>query len=473
MTTAILRAELLRPLPRRVARTLGRAIAPAGSLVALAAAPLVALRVAHADPAGTVPTRLPGASLGIEAAIEYEFTSDRAQITREHIGDPGTDPLAPPVTRRELVAHRDRHLVTPRVELAIHRNLWLSLAAPIVLAQSSELELASGASRATSSTFSDGILPASGFDAANPSAPPAGNIVLRDVVRRGVSELRAAVGYAAMNQALDDTAPTWKLAAELHLAVGRTMRFDPVNPGQDSGVSTGTDELRLSSSLDRRYRYVEAWFQAFWQVPLYTRADSLFLDPGFGATKVAPAQTAGFGFGLEAYALDDRATRNRLSVALGTQITAHFEGRGYSELWQAFALAGDRRTAGPLVLDGDPGAAERQPVSHPGVSNLESYLESTARLTVRGTLGPRIALTAFGELVWRTEHAISFAGAGVDLPTCPTGAPRCESSDNTVVSPGTREVNPLSAPLIDLVGHRYHAADGLGLAISVAAALTF
>ena len=60
-------------------------------------------------------------------------------------------------------------------------------------------------------------------------------------------------------------------------------------------------------------------------------------------------------------------------------------------------------------------------------------------------------------MIWKTNHVISFADAGVDLPTCPTGAPRCETNDNNLIDAGTVEVNPLHASKIDLVGHRYHA----------------
>jgi len=276
-----------------------------------------------------------------------------------------------------------------------------------------------------------------------------------------------------MNQALDDTQPTWKLGAELGLSVGRAMRFDAVNPGQDTGVASGVDTLRLWTSVDRRYRYFESWFEASWQIPIYTRASGLFTDPGFGASHVAPGQTAGTSFGLEAYIYDNPVTGNRVGVELGSRITAQFEGRGYSEMWEVFALAGDRRTAGPLVLDGDPTQPGTQAVSHPGITNIENYLETTARLTVRAKLGTRFRFAAFGEVIWKTDHVISFADNGTDLPTCPTGAPRCETSDNTVVNPGTQEVDPLHVPLIDLVGHRYHSEDNRGFVVGAQAQVLF
>ena len=178
-------------------------------------------------------------------------------------------------------------------------------------------------------------------------------------------------------------------------------------------------------------------------------------------------------FGLEAYLLDDPAADRRITAELGGRITAHFEGRGYSEMWEAFALAGDRRIAGPLVLDADPLTPGVQAVSHPGVSNLENYLETSARLAVRARFGARLSFAGFGELIWKTDHVISFADAGVELPTCPTGAPRCETDDNELVNPGTAEVNPLHARKIDLVGHRYRAEASRGYVLGLEARLAF
>jgi len=186
-----------------------------------------------------------------------------------------------------------------------------------------------------------------------------------------------------------------------------------------------------------------------------------------------PGQTAGVSFGLEGYVVDNPETGNRVSLDLGTRLTAHFEGRGYTEMWEVFALAGDARLGGPLVLDADPTVPGVQALSHPGISNFESYLETAARVAVRAKLGSHLTLSALGEMIWRTEHVISFADAGVDLPTCPEGTPRCETDDNDQVNPGTAEVNPLHVRTIDLVGHRYHAQSSRGYVVGLELQVTF
>jgi len=76
--------------------------------------------------------------------------------------------------------------------------------------------------------------------------------------------------------------------------------------------------------------------------------------------------------------------------------------------------------------------------------------------------------------VWKTDHVITFADAGVDLPTCGSGqTTHCETSNNDVINPGTVEVNPLHVGAIDLVGHRYHSEDNVGIVIGVAGQVIF
>lgn len=442
---------------------------------AVAVALLVALQGgARGNPAGDVTTASPhGAGSAIRFTADYALEIATASIAREDVGDPAADPAAPLPVHRELDHRRVRQRLLPRVELGIARDVWVSFAAPIVLAQVDQLDLAAGVDRLTASTFTDGILPANGFDAQNPTAPPGGNRVFRGVERAGVPELRFGVGYAPMNQARDDTKPTWKLGAELDLAVGRVMRFDAVDPARETGVSTGVHRLRAWTSVDRRMRYVEGWFELAYERALFRRGTALFQDPGFGATSVDPAQVAAAGFGLETFLVDDAASRNRVSLELSTRLAAHLDGRDYSELWEVFALAGDARIAGPLAIDADPVTPGLQQLRHPGVSNVESYLDTAARLALRARIGTRLSFTATGAVSWRTDHVISFAPAGVDLPTCPTGAPRCETEDNEVVNLGTQEVNPLHVQRIDLVGHRYRAEAGRGYAVGVEASLSF
>ncbi|MEO8705260.1 MAG: hypothetical protein ABI867_34780 [Kofleriaceae bacterium] len=428
---------------------------------------------ASANPASNVPSASePGNPIDLHVTLDYEYQLDRSNILREQVG-PGVDPTQAIPETLDLEFHQFRHVLTPRAELGFFHDSWLSFALPIVIAQARELELGDGVSRAGSTTLQDGLLPMEGFDARDPGTAPPGNLVFRGIGRHGLSQIHLGLGWAPMNQRKDPTKPTWKLAAELRLAIGKVMKFDAINPGDETGVSKGVHELRLSTSFAKKLAFTEGWFDIFWQVPLATRSGSLFADPGFGSTNISAGQQAGIGFGVETFFIDDKVNQNKVSLDLGARVTGHFEGRDYTEMWEVFAFAGDSRGSGPLVLDADPLDPEANPSSHPGISNFENYLETTARVAVRAQLGTFVQFAALVDFAWKTDHVISFADAGIDLPTCGTGVANCEDMDNELVNPGTAEVNPLHAPRIDLVGHRYHSVDNFSVVIGLQGIVLF
>ena len=185
-------------------------------------------------------------------------------------------------------------------------------------------------SRMSSSTIRDGLLPMAGYDGENGGAGFTGNdpTVFRSPVRSGFDRLHLGVTYAPMNQARDDTKPTWKLGAEVRVAVGKVAAMNRTDPDAATGVGRGVHELRLSStSIARRMGWAEPFFEAYWQAPIGLQAGSPFADPGFGARSTESQQVAGTRFGFEAFAVDQGPEGARFSLELSANLAAHFEGR--------------------------------------------------------------------------------------------------------------------------------------------------
>jgi hypothetical protein len=434
---------------------------------------------AHANPASLVASAADTDDpIDLHLRLDYEYSVEHASIWRERVGA-AAGPLDPIPKIRDLAFKQNRHQLTPRADLGVLPNASLYVALPIVISQQRELTLGEGVARAGSTTLADGLLPTGGFDAKDPGTPLPDDGVFRSVSRSGLDQLHVGAAIALMNQDKDDTKPTWKIGGELRSPIGRVMRFDRADPSAETGVGRGVYEARAWMSFARRYRRTEAWLELYWQTPIAEKDTSRFHLPDaerFGATNIQTGQRAGVSFGLEAFAYDDAANQNRISIDLGTRADAHFEGRDYSELWEVFAYAGDAGAdpSGPLVLDADPTMAGVQARSHPGVTNIENYLELAGRAAIRGQLGRYVRFAAMLDLVWKTDHAITFADAGVDLPTCGGGGTgACENDGNGVVNPGTREVNPLHVPRVDLVGHRYHSEDNFGLVLGVQGQILF
>jgi hypothetical protein len=413
----------------------------------------------------------------VTPSVTYEVASEGSQIVREDVGAPGTTPLSGIPIRNDLDAKRVRHTITPRIEVAILPRLWMTAALPVVIADRRSLSLHDGVDRTGSSTIIDGLLPASGYDAEDPTQgfAEAEDLVFRGRSRRGLDQIQLGVALAAMEQRRDATKPTWKIGAEIGLAIGKVARFDYVDPSSNQAIGRGVHDLRLWTTISKRYAFVKPSIELSWRAPIAIKDASLFRDLGYGSTNGGPQQQAELRFALEATAIDRPRDATRLGIEVGSRVSARFEGRDTSELWEVFAFAGDTRNTGaPLILDADPTTAGVQELSHPGLSNVENYLELAGHLAVRTDLGRRFHLSALAEVVWKTDHTITFADAGTDLPSCSSGRTSgCEAMNNEVIDAGTEEENPAFVSRIDLVGHRYRSIDALGVILGVQFGVSF
>ncbi|MEZ4363876.1 MAG: hypothetical protein R3B48_27120 [Kofleriaceae bacterium] len=428
------------------------------------------LGVAAASPDAALEAQTEEEPSRVRVSVDYQWELERSQLVRESVGQPSSGPVGAIPVQRDLDSSHARHTITPRLELSLIPGVWLSAALPLVAADDHSLSLHDGVDRATSSTLLDGLLPSDGFDAQNPTRGFAdGDMLFRSRRRRGLDQVFAGAGVALMDQARDPHKPTWVLGAEVGLAVGQVAKFDAMEPSANEGVGRGVHELHLWTSVARRSARLETTFGIGWRAPFATKSDSPFRDLGYGITNVLPQQEAELTFSLAATALDRPAAHRRIDVRAGARVKAHFEGRGYSELWEVFALAGDARVDGaPLILDRDPVTADTQALSHPGITNLENSLDLGANLGVQAKLGAHVELALTAEVVWKTDHAITFADAGIDLPTCAAGQTTgCELANNDLIDAGTEEENPAFVSRIDLVGHRYRSTEGFGAVLGV------
>jgi hypothetical protein len=423
--------------------------------------------------------------------VDYSFQAKRAAIKRELSGATSTTaaPDTIPVVK-DLFFSEDRHVITPHIAFGVFHDLQLSAALPITVAWSRSYEFdqradpcvfpaAAGSGQATcvdhtnSSTLGDKLLPDGtnghvGYDANDPTTGFDLNskTVFRSIGRSGLDTLNLGVSWAPMNQARDDTKPTWVLSAEARISIGKIMRFDRMNPSSETGVSPGFHSFHASTSVSKRTSWAEPFVQFWWDAPFAVRGNkpndpdgSLFWDVGFGQKSKMPQQSAGTLFGFDATLFENPHEKQRLSLELLGRIDAHFSGQGYSEMWEIFAYAGDVKSNpnAPLAIDLDPTRTDDSPVNHPGTTTIENYMSFGGRVGLNGQIGAHAKFGVSFELGRDQTHAISFTDSGVNFPMCgPTHpAPDCETMTDNVVTPGTREVNPLHKQLIDIAGRRY------------------
>ena len=409
-------------------------------------------------------------SFDLHVTVDYGFTIRRAEIKREwnrnFENDPvlASDPL--PVVK-DLLLEGSRHFVVPRMELGLFTDLSLSVAMPIVITDSRTLKFDDRAgdlvNRVNSTTIVDGLLPQNGFNAADPASGFAeGSTIFRGPNRAGLDQLHLGLAWAPMNQNRDRSKPFWKIGAEARLAIGSPMKLDRMDPDSETSVGRGVHEVRVWTSIAKRIGWAEPFFELWWLAPLGNAGDSPFEEVGFGQNRADLQQQAGTRFGFHAVAWSQGEFGNSLVLDFSARLAANFEGRAYTPMWEVFQFAGDVDGGGPLILDADPTEDDVQPLAHPGITNVENYLQYGGRVGLTFELGPKVRFGGAFELAAAQDHAISFADAGVDS----------DDPDDTV-TPGTDEVNPTHVQTIDEVGNRYRIEESVDFMLLVDARLLF
>jgi hypothetical protein len=436
--------------------------------------------------------------------LNYAYEVRRAAIKREFAGPEGTDgeiagkmPLV-----KDLLYSQGRHILTPHLELGLFTGVQLSFALPIVISDDREYEFdqradpclfektgtqkANCVNKSNSRTLRDNLLPGAGggsvgYDARDPATNFAADstTVFRGVSRAGLDQLHLGLTVAPMREEYDDTKPTWVIGAEARLSIGKIMKFNLMDPEAEDGVSRGVHEVKVFTGLSKRTTWAEPFVFFWWQAPFAIRGTtpgdpdgSRFWDVGFGQRERWPQQSAGTRFGLEAIPWEKRKQKQKIAIELAGRLEAHFDGQGYSEMWEPFAYAGDAKDnpGGPLVINNiDVGTSGEPPESHPGVTHIQNYLTFAGRLGLRGYLGPNAQFLASVELAHDQAHLISFTDAGVDEPdaTDPDGA------NNDTVNASSIEANTLHNQLIDLTGRRYLVDETTVYTVFISGLLTF
>jgi hypothetical protein len=413
--------------------------------------------------------------------VSYEFMARRAAIKREWELNTTTNGVG---TFKDLRFRQDRHTLKVRGEIGVLWDLSLHIEAPIVLFDERSLgfdqnlggscvypqdvpagsnESPSCVNELNSATLRDGIVPGSfgtlnsahGFDARNAGAMFQGGdpTVFRGVKRAGLESLNLGIDWALLAQRKDDTKPTWVISAEFQLSLGVPMRFDRTAyvdgkyVGSNS-VTSGVHYVKLGTTVSKRWSLVEPYATYYWIYPMAVRDASGFKNYGAGQKGWRPQQHGGTQFGFELIPWENRKAYQKISIDLRGIVEAHFQGRGYSEIWEM--LAGSPALdpqASPSDASGNPLMKPAGRGLYPGITDIENYFTYGGQLGLVVRAGRYLKFRGFFGVQGAQKHVVTFADAGKDLDN--SGKVEQQGAQAAL------EVNPIHRPLIDFVGRRY------------------
>ncbi len=387
----------------------------------------------------------------------WDWELRRARIAREYL-DQGRIRLADVVNAR-----RSTHRLSVNARIGLYRDLELFLAFPFVLRDQTELTWAGSANRLNPdpATTEEPLF----------QMPNSGR------VRSGFGDMAVGLRYAPFQQWRDPYYPSWLVSFTWTIPSGKVRR------GDNGGVGNGFHELKFETAASRRILFLEPYFgfHGSLRVP---SSSTRFKDYGPAQGSVWPGQELGLRFGLEFVPWEvkrgDGKPLRYARIDLGGSAVYTFRGRGYTDLFEAFASSSCNQAGRCLRKDNnalgvtqyDRTAQNWVPGSSPqfmdGITDVEAYG------TYSVWLGFDVQPIEYVSLGFRftysreTAHYLTRAIVGKDLdgqngvmynPGNPTATPP--------VPPGVNEYNPVYNSVVDDPGRRFKSQGADILAIGL------
>jgi hypothetical protein len=295
-----------------------------------------------------------GNPFDLNISLGFDYASKSAKIMRE------TSIAAPGLTSGGFSTHllnvasyaETTARLTPRIEAGLYHNISAHITLPIILSNTRSLGQIGGAP-----PNRDALVGAPGEQLF--SVPFTGP------TRSGLEYIGAGFDFDILNQARDNTKPTWLFGFEGRFSVGTPMHAcntkpaagqvqcaDPsdinrngksdggfegnFDPGSRSaGVSRGTMAIEVHTIMSKRLKYVEPYggFTALFE---FQQQSSDYGITNLDQTLVNhPPLVGNMIAGMQIIPWENREKFARLTFDLRFTGTYHSEGRDYSELFDA------------------------------------------------------------------------------------------------------------------------------------------
>ncbi|MGQ0506768.1 MAG: hypothetical protein ACT4TC_15770 [Myxococcaceae bacterium] len=291
---------------------------------------------------------------GLFIDVAFERTTSRGKIVHEVHQDGDVQD-----------ANELRYVgVDTRLNLEAHIGIWqdfeLSFGVPIVFAQDRRwgFNQSGGATDASNSSITNNCVRINGDIVPNcPGTNREPIFAVDDSTRSyrgGIGNLKIGLAYGILNQAKDETKPTWIVGIDYEAPTA--TKLDPTLPTAENARGNIGDRIhkyKLYTSLSRRMGAADPYFSLSYQLPMkgsgwYSNCDNP--DPRYlgrpencsnGAwsradTGIKPPHEVGLRFGTELVMFEKPKAGQRVAIDLRGVVTYVSGGRYYNEMSDLF-----------------------------------------------------------------------------------------------------------------------------------------
>ncbi len=306
---------------------------------------------------------------------------------------------------RQLAVKESMNVLNIDLRTGLYKDLELSLTLPIVFGWS------------TSVSNDDGVGQGNSLVDTGQNATSLFSMPYDSPSRAGVGDLSLGLKYAVFNQARNGRFPTWVVSFDYQAPTGTARKA-----GEPS-VGSGIHQITLGTAISRRFG---KWAEPYMRVRgnlRFPAGSSPFQNLVVTQTRVGPGHSIGVEFGSEFFPWREPTKEGSyVSIAVGVLGEYVFDGREYTELFDALGTSGCQAASGCQLTRMtrhkeptgttfvDPPAG--QPRVTDGTTDVERYgrLGATVGVTYQPIRWVRLRLDF--TYTRTTSHFITFADAG-------------------------------------------------------------
>jgi hypothetical protein len=267
----------------------------------------------------------------ISLRINYEYSSEKAEILRE--GLQTTDPLVEMYNK--LKWERTFQITRFHLAIGVFRDLEVFVDLPLVVSDRGDLGFHPALPTTGGEPYSVAIRdidnnPAA-FTSSSTGAAPLFDVPFSGKTRTGLGDVGFGVRWAPWHNARDRQYPSWVIGLLVRLPTADIKRAD------NTAVGEGLYQVEFNTAISRR---VTPFFEPYFDVHGLLRIaseKSLFDDLNSRTqTLVKPGNSMGMKFGADFKFWENPVAERFVSLDVGAGLDYVFEGREYTELFEAF-----------------------------------------------------------------------------------------------------------------------------------------